>query len=90
MADKNHFAVEVAAGSRRAAQRGQGPDRADRGHTHIFDMAMQHNGFRASDDGDRRGSGERSTSCCAARNSSGRTLKHELREPFWCGKHRAL
>ncbi|WP_156746707.1 hypothetical protein [Mycobacterium sp. E2733] len=82
--------VEVAAASRRAAQRGQGPDRADRGQTPIFDMAMQHNGFVPLTLVGGAGPANGRLRRCAARNPSGKTLKHEVREPLWCSKHRAL
>ena len=50
--------VEVSAGAWGTAQRGQRPDRADRGEAVVFDMAMQDNGFLAAGPGDGGGSGE--------------------------------
>ncbi len=50
--------VEVAAGSRGGAQRGQCPDRPDGGQPPIFDMAVQDNGFLAAGPGDRCRPGE--------------------------------
>ena len=50
--------IEVAAGAWGTAQRGQRPDRADRGEALVFDMPMQDNGFLAAGPGDGGGSGE--------------------------------
>jgi hypothetical protein len=50
--------IEVAAGTRGAAQGGQRPNRADRGQAPVFDMPMQDNGFLAAGAGDRGGPGE--------------------------------
>src|SRR6201996_7158825 len=50
--------IEVVSGTGRGAQRGQRPDRSDRGQAPVFDMAMCHNGFLAAGTGDRGRSGE--------------------------------
>ena len=49
--------VEVATCPGRGAQRGQRPDRPDRGQSPILDMSVQHHGFLTASSGDRRGSG---------------------------------
>ena len=51
--------IEVAAGTRGAAQRCQRPDRPDRGQATVFDMPMCHNGFLPASTGDWGRSGER-------------------------------